>query len=103
MESETLYDKIYKAVMSIPSGKVATYGQIAVMAGNRGYARIVGNALHKNPAPGIIPCHRVVNARGRLAPHFAFGGADEQKTLLEAEGVEVLNGFVDLEKYQMRN
>lgn len=103
MESKNLYDKIYKAVMSIPSGQVATYGQIAIMAGNRGYARIVGNALHKNPAPGIIPCHRVVNAKGRLAPHFAFGGAGEQQRLLEAEGVEVLNGFVDLEKYQMRN
>lgn len=102
MENKTLYDKIYEAVMSIPAGKVATYGQIAVMAGNKGYARIVGNALHKNPAPGIIPCHRVVNAKGRLAPHFAFGGISEQQRLLEEEGVEVIGGFVDLEKYQMR-
>lgn len=100
--SKTLYDKIYEAVISIPKGKVATYGQIAVMAGNRGYARIVGNALHKNPAPGVIPCHRVVNAKGRLAPSFAFGGASEQQRLLEAEGVEVTDGFVSLEKYQMR-
>lgn len=102
MNSKTLYDKIYDAVMSIPAGKVATYGQIAVMAGNRGYARIVGNALHKNPAPGIIPCHRVVNAKGRLAPHFAFGGIGEQQRLLEEDGIEVTGGFVDLEKYQMR-
>lgn len=102
MESKNLYDKIYEAVMSIPLGRVATYGQIAVMAGNRGYARIVGNALHKNPAPGIIPCHRVVNAKGRLAPNFAFGGSGEQQKLLENEGVEVVDGFVDLKKYQMR-
>lgn len=102
MKAKTLYEKIYDAVMLIPKGQVATYGQIAVIAGNRGYARIVGNALHKNPAPGIIPCHRVVNAKGRLAPNFAFGGAGEQQRLLEAEGVEVLDGFVDLKKYQMR-
>lgn len=102
MEGKTIYDKIYEEVMSIPFGCVATYGQIAVMAGNRGYARIVGNALHKNPAPGVIPCHRVVNAKGRLAPNFAFGGAGQQQRLLEEEGVEVLNGFVSLEKYQMR-
>lgn len=99
---KTLYDKIYEAVMTIPYGQVATYGQIAVIAGNKGYARIVGNALHKNPAPGIIPCHRVVNAKGMLAEHFAFGGLSEQQKLLEAEGVEVSDGFVDLEKYQMR-
>lgn len=68
---KTLYDKIYEAVMTIPCGQVATYGQIAVIADNKGYARIVGNALHQNPAPGIIPCHRVVNAKGRLAEHFA--------------------------------
>ncbi|MCH5297237.1 MAG: MGMT family protein [Ruminococcus sp.] len=102
MEKKSLYDRIYDAVLLIPKGKVATYGQIAVMAGNRGYARIVGNALHRNPAPGIIPCHRVVNAKGRLAPAFAFGGVGEQQRLLESEGVEVFDGFVDLEKYQMR-
>ncbi len=101
-KSKSVYDRIYEAVQSIPRGKVATYGQIAVIAGNRGYARIVGNALHKNPAPGIIPCHRVVNAKGRLAPHFAFGGQARQQELLRAEGVEVDNGYVSLEKYQMR-
>lgn len=102
MAEKSLYDKIYEAVMTIPYGRVATYGQIAVIAGNRNYARIVGNALHINPAPGVIPCHRVVNAKGRLAPHFAFGGVNRQQELLENEGVEVADGFVDLEKYQMR-
>lgn len=102
MAEKTLYEKIYDAVLQIPYGKVATYGQIAVMAGNRNYARIVGNALHKNPAPNIIPCYRVVNAKGRLTPNFAFGGLNSQKEFLEAEGIEVVDGFVDLEKYQMR-
>lgn len=101
-EISSLYDRIYRAVQKIPRGYVATYGQIAVMAGNKGYARIVGNALHKNPAPGIIPCHRVVNAKGRLAPCFAFGGTSRQQELLEAEGVEVIDGFVNLSKYQVR-
>lgn len=99
---KTMYEKIYDAVMTIPKGKVATYGQIAALAGNGGAARVVGNALHVNPAPGVIPCHRVVNAQGRLAPNFAFGGDGEQQRLLEAEGVEVINHRVDLKKYQMR-
>lgn len=97
-----MYEKIYDAVMTIPKGKVATYGQIAALAGNGGAARVVGNALHVNPAPGVIPCHRVVNAQGRLAPNFAFGGDGEQQRLLEAEGVEVNDHRVDLKKYQMR-
>ena len=102
MKTDSFYDKIYAAVCEIPRGRVATYGQVAAMAGNGGAARAVGNALHRNPAPGLIPCHRVVNARGRLAPDFAFGGIDAQKSLLEAEGVEVTDGFVDLKKYQFR-
>ena len=102
MSNKSLYEKIYDAVLQIPYGKVATYGQIAVMAGNRNYARIVGNALHRNPAPNIIPCYRVVNAKGRLAPSFAFGGIEEQQKLLESEGIEVNNGYVNLEIYQMR-
>lgn len=102
MSNKSLYEKIYDAVLQIPYGKVATYGQIAVMAGNRNYARIVGNALHRNPAPNIIPCYRVVNAKGRLAPSFAFGGIEEQQKLLESEGIEVNKGFVNLEIYQMR-
>ena len=99
-QSDSFYDKIYRAVQQIPPGKVATYGQVASMAGNGNAARVVGNALHVNPAPGVIPCHRVVNAQGRLAPHFAFGGDEEQQRLLEAEGVEVIDRHVDLKKYQ---
>ena len=100
--SGTFYDRIYRAVQQIPRGRVATYGQIATMAGNGNAARAVGNALHINPAPGVIPCHRVVNSRGRLAPGFAFGGEDEQRRLLEAEGVEVVENHVDLSVYQFK-
>lgn len=91
--------RIYEAVRKIPKGHVATYGQIAQMAGDVKMARAVGNALHKNPDPKHIPCFRVVNAKGELAGEFAFGGKGEQEKLLRAEGVEVLNGRVDLEKY----
>lgn len=102
MADKSIYEKIYDAVLQIPYGKVATYGQIAVMAGNKNYARLVGNALHKNPAPNIIPCYRVVNAKGKLTKSFAFGGIEEQQKLLESEGIEVNNGIVNLEIYQMR-
>lgn len=93
--------RIYEAVKSIPKGKVASYGQIAKLAGNEKMSRAVGNALHKNPEPGIIPCHRVVDSKGRLAGEFAFGGANVQAELLRAEGVEVIDNYVDLKKYQM--
>lgn len=93
--------RIYEAVKKIPKGRVATYGQVAELAGDRKMARAVGNALHKNPAPETIPCYRVVNAKGELAGEFAFGGAGAQAKLLEAEGVEVIDGKVDLSKYGM--
>ena len=91
--------RIYEAVKRIPKGHVATYGKIAEMAGEPRMARAVGNALHKNPDPEHIPCFRVVNAKGELAGAFAFGGEDVQAELLRADGVEVINGRVDLEKY----
>ncbi len=91
--------RIYEAVKRIPRGRVATYGQVAEMAGDKKMARAVGNALHKNPDPSEIPCHRVVNAKGELAGAFAFGGGDEQAKRLRAEGVSVENGKVDLSKF----
>lgn len=94
--------RIYEAVKRIPKGCVATYGQVATMAGNERMSRTVGNALHKNPTPGIVPCHRVVDAKGRLAGGFAFGGMEAQAALLADEGVEVKDGKVDLGKYGMR-
>ena len=91
--------RIYEAVKKIPKGHVATYSKVAEMAGNPRMARAVGNALHKNPNPEHIPCFRVVNAKGELAGEFAFGGAGEQAKLLEADGIEVEDGKVDLKKY----
>ncbi len=91
--------RIYEAVKKIPRGRVATYGQVAELAGDRKMARAVGNALHRNPDPENIPCYRVVNARGELAGEFAFGGAGKQAAILEADGIKVINGKVDLTKY----
>ena len=98
--SDSPSKRIYEAVKRIPKGCVATYAQVAEAAGDRKMARAVGNALHKNPDPSTIPCHRVVNAKGELAGNYAFGGAWKQAEILESEGVEVINGRVDLEKYQ---
>lgn len=94
--------RIYEAVKKIPKGHVATYGQIAEMAGNPKMSRAVGNALHKNPDPLHIPCFRVVNSKGELAGAFAFGGGKAQAELLREDGVEVVDGKVDLEKYGMK-
>ncbi len=96
----TVFEKIYEQVRKIPRGKVATYGQIAMLAGNPRWARAVGYALHANPDPASIPCYRVVNRFGGLAPAFAFGGLDKQAELLRADGIEVReDNTVDLEQY----
>ena len=94
------FEKIYAVVKTIPKGKVATYGQVAALAGNPHWARVVGYALHVNPMPGVIPCHRVVNREGRTAPAFAFGGDSVQRQLLEEEGIRFeSDGRIDLKKY----
>lgn len=96
------FEKIYEVVKNIPEGRVATYGQVAFLAGNPRWSRVVGYALHNNPEPNVIPCHRVVNREGRLAPSFAFGGDEIQRQLLESEGVTFEpDGRVDLKKYGM--
>ena len=97
--SDSPSKRIYEAVKKIPKGRVATYGQVAEMAGDKNMARAVGNALHKNPEPGTIPCHRVVNSKGELAGAFAFGGAGVQADLLAKEGVAVKEGKVDLKQF----
>ncbi len=97
------FEKIYEVVRSIPEGKVATYGQVAFLAGNYRWARVVGYALHVNPEPGVIPCHRVVKRNGMVAPGFAFGGGDVQRRLLEAEGIVFeSDGRIDLQKYGIK-
>jgi len=97
-----VFDKVYRAVKKIPEGKVATYGQISSKLGIKD-VRKVGWALHKNPDNKKIPCHRVVNRDGRLAPNFAFDGADEQRRRLEVEGVKFKDKMhVDLKKSEWK-
>lgn len=94
------FEKIYDVVCKIPKGKVATYGQVAALAGNPRWSQIVGYALHSNPRPLEIPCHRVVNRFGGLASAFAFGGENAQRSLLESEGVEFdADGNVLMDEY----
>ena len=94
------FDKIYEVVKRIPKGQVATYGQVATLAGNSRWSRVVGYALHANPSEHEIPCYRVVSKGGYVADSFAFGGANVQRELLEADGVEFEDGHVILEKFQ---
>ena len=98
--SNSTFEKIYNVVKEIPRGKVATYGQVALLAGNPRWARVVGYALHVNPEPGTIPCHRVVTRNGEVSKAFAFGGENMQRILLAEEGVEFLeDGRVDLKRF----
>lgn len=93
------FNLIYEQVRHIPEGKVATYGQIAVLVGNPRWSQVVGFALHANPDQSTIPCHRVVNRFGEVADAFKFGGGNKQRELLEKEGVLFLpDGRVNLEK-----
>lgn len=97
---QNTFEKIYEAVRQIPKGTVATYGQIAAIAGNKRWARVVGYALHVNPDPEHIPCYRVVTKDGRVSEAFAFGGENEQVRLLKDDGIEFKDGHVIMEKYQ---
>ncbi len=88
MESNrTSYDRIYAVVRRIPRGRVATYGQVAALAGLGGHARQVGYALHALATERAVPWHRVVNARGQISPRAEPGGDRIQRQLLEREGV----------------
>lgn len=92
-------DKVYNYLLTIPKGKVVTYGKIAEFLGDKKLARVVGNILHKNPDEKKYPCYKVVNVKGELSNSFAFGGIEEQKNRLEQDGIIVKNYKVDLEKY----
>ena len=95
MDKQTLYELL----LTIPRGKVVTYGTLAEMLGNRRMARAVGNALNSNPDGEKYPCYKVVDSKGELSRAYAFGGIDEQKRRLEADGIVVENGKVDLKRY----
>ena len=87
----------------MPKGKVASYGQIARLVGNPKLSRVGGYALHANPRPGEIPCHRIVNRFGEVSKAFAFGGENRQKELLLSEGVEFDEKGRVLPKYFITN
>ena len=96
---DNFFSKVFKVVKQIPKGKVATYGQIAKILNTKD-ARKVGWALHSNKDSNV-PCHRVVDKTGRLAPNFAFDGPKEQKRRLLAEGVEFGDEtHVDLDRFR---
>ena len=99
----TTFEKVYEAVKTIPRGSVATYGQVAEAVGSRRLSRVVGYALHVNPEPGVIPCHRVVKKDGSVSPAFAFGGGNRQVELLRGEGVAFTDGsHVDMARHCVR-
>jgi methylated-DNA-protein-cysteine methyltransferase related protein len=98
------YLRIYEIVRQIPRGRIATYGQVAELAGLEGHARQVGYALHSLPDRIRIPWHRVVNARGEVSPRSRGDSHELQRKLLEAEGVKFdRRGRMDLRKYQWKD
>lgn len=104
--TESIHQRIYAAVKKIPRGKVATYGQIAALAGMPRHARQAGYALAATPDGVKIPWHRVINAQGRISlrmRHWESGSDDLQRVLLEAEGVSFdRTGKVNLEEFQWK-
>jgi O-6-methylguanine DNA methyltransferase len=94
--SESFTSRVYGVVAQIPAGKVATYSDVAVLAGKRGAARAVGNAMKHNVDPARVPCHRVVGSDGRMHG-YAFGNGEATKVqMLRQEGVAMLGDRVDL-------
>ena len=94
------FERVYKVVSQIPCGKVATYGQIATLLGQPQSARIVGFAMKAAPEELKLPCHRVVNKLGELAPDHAFGHKIIQRTILKSEGVTFISdGRINMEKH----
>lgn len=103
MKEASTYARIYAVVRRIPRGRVATYGQVAALAGLPGQARQVGYALNALPAGDKAPWHRVINARGRISARGDPRWEDYQRHLLESEGVAFdARERVDLERFQWR-
>lgn len=99
--SSDAYKRIYAAVKKVPRGKVATYGQIAALAGMPRHARQVGYALHSLPAGSKLPWHRIINSQGKISLRGLDGSDDWQRILLEEEGVEFgVSSRINLKKHQ---
>lgn len=94
------FSRVYELVAQIPEGKVATYGQIAMLLGEKNSARVVGWAMRAAPGHLHLPCHRVVNRLGEMAPSYAFGSKDIQRNILISEGITFKkDGFIDMKKH----
>ena len=89
-------EKVYEVTAKIPRGKVATYKQIAALAGNPKAVRAVGYFMKTNPNAPIVPCHRVVSSNGSLTGYSGRGGIKTKKEMLISEGVKFINSNVDL-------
>lgn len=96
---QTFKDKIYALARQIPKGKVATYGQLAKLAGSPKASQAVGMCMSQNTDPKDVPCHRVVASTGKLTG-YAFGGVSQKKKILQNEGVFFNVDLVDLKKSQ---
>ena len=93
-------DSVYKLTSSIPKGKVTTYGALAKALGSPRAGRATGNALGANPNPiDVVPCHRVVRSDGTIGGYSGRGGSRTKERLLEKEGVVVVEGRVDLDRF----
>ncbi len=99
-QQKNSFAKIYEVVAKIPKGTVATYGQVARLAGNPRWSRVVGYALNVVPENSELPCYRVVNREGRVSAAFGLGEENLQIRMLEEDGIPVENDCVDLKKYQ---
>ena len=103
MNKNDLYPRIYAVVKRIPQGRVATYGQIASLAGISGHARLIGYALSALSPKNDVPWHRVINAKGRVSMRSEPGWENGQRSLLEAEGVRFdAEGEVALSRFRWR-
>lgn len=101
LTTQNFRERVWAFVRSVPPGRVVTYGQVAYLLGAPRAARAVGTVLYNTPPSAEVPCQRVVNRWGRLAPTYGFGGMEQHKAELEAEGVQVRPDYtVDLEEYQ---
>jgi methylated-DNA-protein-cysteine methyltransferase-like protein len=98
-KSSDTYRRIWQTVQRIPKGKVASYGQIALVSGFESQARLVGYALHNLPHGIEVPWQRVINSQGRISFPENSSSCKRQRELLEKEGIVFLKGQVDLKKY----
>jgi methylated-DNA-[protein]-cysteine S-methyltransferase len=97
--SQSIKDKVYDMLLEIPAGKVTTYGDIAKAIGKPNSSRLIGQILHNNPTPVVVPCHRVVRSDGKIGG-YAYGGRKKRK-LLEEEGLKFCgSNSTDLKEFQ---